>query len=313
MATHYFFPNINVAHTVISKNGCTTSKNYLLALENATLGAAENKSSSELFLGQDIHHHEPLKKYQVQRISKFKQPGALRILVLRNPYSRALSGWINKFLHAQHDQSIIRRYPNEPFSVPTFSSLEQLQVAFLNFASSLATDKNFIVDDQHWSPQHNYYRKLSDYNLILETSQLPELESHLRGHLDQEIIDKVGPLPRFNESKSLLSDLIGTPEAWKNISIAYKKDFLAMKLASLPIQEPTAKPLPDPETLQSLIEREQLIATESREASAKRFEEKEIRVLKQRISAMKNSKSWRYTAWLRWLDSTLTGRPRNRD
>lgn len=198
MAGHFYFPTINIAFTLVPKTGCTTVKNYLYALE--TIASATNPAIPQSFLGEAIHFSAAVGDYEIDEISSSKYSKAHKILVLRNPYKRALSAWANKLLYLTFDIGSFKRHRDASFTPLHFNSISELDKRFEDFTRELANDQTFLFSDQHWRPQSEFIKDLGDYNLILETGQLSKLPIELETVVSKEYLDLVGKVPRFNET-----------------------------------------------------------------------------------------------------------------
>jgi hypothetical protein len=148
------------------------------------------------------------------------------------------SAWINKLLFAQTSFVIFERHREEEFTPVDFSSVQELSHKFEKFAERLHDDREFLESDGHWLPQVEFFEKVSDYDVVLETSELSKLEIVLANHLSLplEALDK--EFPRFNETESKLVKLIGTARAWDLISMTYEADCAVLSLAGLNAERP---------------------------------------------------------------------------
>jgi hypothetical protein len=300
VAGHFYFPTINIAFTLVPKTGCTTVKNYLYALEK--LASATNPVTPQSFLGQAIHFSAAVGDYEIEDISNSTYSTALKILVLRNPYQRALSAWANKFLYLTFDIRRFHKYRDENFTPNTFNSIAELDKQFEDFTWRLANDTAFLFVDEHWKPQSEFIKDLGDYDLILETGQLSKLPIELETVVSKEYLDLVGEVPRFNETSYELLDYLGNDRTWGNLSLAYSEDLLMVQSVGLSTEKPHTKAKPDKKLESELVGRGNSQALESRRSA-------EIQSLRRRLDNVYSSKSWKLTAWLRWLDRKLTGKP----
>ena len=322
MPEHYHLPKINVSFCVIPKTGCTTLKNYLFSLEQAAEQNPGPQSSSLSFIGQDIHRPRVLRDYLVNNLDAAGPKQSFKILVLRNPHHRVRSAWMNKLLFAQHDFRIFERLKEEEFTPIDFETVEQLCSSFEKFAEKLSKDKKFLHSDGHWLPQVEFFGKVSDYDLVVETANLPDLEAILEKQLGLSNPRNNQSFPRFNETNSKLVDLIGTKRAWDLIEKTYAGDFKALEQAGIAISRPDQGPAPVNSLSPAELEAEKQAIRESRRLSEVRslrhdladhdfIKKLELEALERQISDIKRSWSWKLTAWLRFLGKLFVRRRGN--
>ena len=309
MSEHYFLPNLNVAFSVIPKTGNTTLKNFLFNLDKLANQNTPNADLPDLYIGQDIHRLEILRQFLIPTISGGGSSGSLKILALRNPYHRVRSAWLNKLLFAQHDFSIFQRYIDEDFTPVEVSSVEELSYKFQKFTERLHNDREFLQSDVHWLPQVEFFGKVSDYDVVLETSDLSQLETILENHLGLPAGTLNQQLPRFNKTESKLVQRIGTERSWELIASTYKADFDALSQAGLSSQRPESRLHQGTElSWEELAIEKDRIRESRRQAEVRHLDEVkriEFAHLEKQIEDLKNSWSWRMTAWIRWLSSPL--------
>lgn len=276
--------------------------NYLYALEQAKKDQLALDRGQSAFLGSSVHSEPKLKQLRVTSIKEVGNSETLRLLVLRNPYTRTISAWANKFLFAQGDYGILLKYRDSDMAPKDLASLDSLQQSFTAFTSKLETDRDFLFSNGHWQPQLSFIENLTDYNLILETSQLDSLQTQLQKQVGSGLIARVGSMPRFNETKSPITSHLATEESLDHIANAYNQDINAMQGLELNADRPAPQTKPNQTEIQGIL---QEVESQARQSRAK----SEIKLLKGELRAIQQSKSWKLTAWLRWLDSKLTGKP----
>lgn len=312
MSEHYYLPTINVSFCVIPKTGCTTLKNYLFNLEQWAKAGVLSESGKSSYVGQDIHRPQVLRDFLVSDLKQSGPDESLKILVLRNPFHRTRSAWVNKLLFAQHDYRIFDRLKDEEFTPIDFQTTDQLSIAFEKFAERLSTDKEFLYSDGHWLPQVEFFGKVSDYDVVLETQNLASLEGILARQLKFPLDTGAQSFPRFNETSSKLVAHIGSKRAWDLISQTYKADLKALESASIEAPRPDQAQLLLTDLTPEEIEVEKVHIIESRRQSEVRslridladhdfMKKLELSHLEKQVQDIKSSWSWRLTAWLRWL------------
>jgi len=307
---HYFFPKTNIAFTVIPKTGCTSLMNYITDLERRY--SAGNLDPTEAdYLNIGIHGSNLITQYRISSAQLASGKSSPNILVLRDPYKRTLSAWMNKLLYVQHDYSIYDRLRHENFAPAEFDSIEDLNIAFESFVNRLFQDSSFLDSDWHWMPQHAFVKDISKYQIVLETSDLAKLQTILA--IDPRFAPYLEnkPVPRFNATRENLMGRIGTNRAWDLIELTYAEDFLLMEQAGL------AKP-PRPHSVQndrqfdeSLITQEKPLIEKSRSDSETAWKaaegNRELMQLRSELEEIKASKSWRWTAIPRKIVALFRG------
>ena len=305
-------PTVNVSFSSIPKTGCTTLKNYLFALEQDQIRQDKSETAAFEYVGHDIHRPTVMRHYQVNTLKVNGPADSLKILVLRNPYHRALSAWVNKLVFAQNDYGIFEKLRDEPFTPVEFFSVEDLNQAFEKFTERLASDKKFLQSNTHWLPQVDFFDDVLDYDVVLETSGLGELQGIIEKHLKSQGRISNRSFPHFNATSSVLVSHIGTRASWDFVGSTYKKDLKALTDAGLAVKRPDdGSTLKEPITQQAL-EQEKAQILESRryyEVQCLRNDladhdikkRLELELLEKQIRELKASWSWRLTAWLRWI------------
>jgi hypothetical protein len=294
---HYFLPKSRIAFTIIPKTGCTTLLNYLIGIEEA-LGSelAANKAVNYPELA--IHESTTDSKYLVKELVSGEAEAETRVLILRNPYLRALSVWANKLLYAQSDFAIFQRLRSESFTPVDFHTLADLNDSFEGFLTRLLQDKAFLDSDRHWRPQSTFFNSLAEYNIVIETASLSSLQEKLASRTDLAKFVEQRPVPKFNSTNRSVLSLIGTEKSWSLIEKVYEQDFQFLKQAGFdPIEFPNV-------TVLTASETEMIIRNEKPAIFNSRLES-ELGMLRNQISSFQTSRSWRWTAWLRTIGGLL--------
>lgn len=284
---HLHYPNSGILLTSIPKNGCTSLKNYFLDIELAYSGSDLNQREYG-FQGMSIH----AKRNRFRARSGPKKRDGISVLVLRNPYSRVASAWVNKFLYAQADYAIVNRHRDQPFARLGEMAPEDIRQAFREFVVELNSSDDFRESDNHWRPQSQFYRNLTDYSIVLETTEVIKLPTLLADQgVDEQALNSC-VLMHFNRSDSTIYEILWSPGTTELVEAAYAEDFLALKAAGIPVTKPVEKS--DDETPKSLSPEDIQKILESR-----------LRSADQHLEVTYASKSWRWTKPLRRLASAF--------
>lgn len=293
MPENYYLPSTNIVFTVIPKTGCTSLKNYLFDVEQILSGQTP-KNLSEVGLGLGIHGLPEFQRYRItsRNLSKFN--GSLKILVLRNPYERILSAWLNKFLYAQGDFSIFSEYQREIFTPVSFETIADLNLSFLEFLLRLSKDPDFLKSDAHWRPQPSFVNDAKEFNLVFETSSLSMLQGALAKVPRLTAIAENQSVPKLNATRPALDGLIGSKAAWLLVDEIYSDDFDLLASVGLVNQKPPTPVLLSEQQQTAILASEVPIIFSSRLAAQADL-----------LDMIKSSRSWRWTEWLRRLSAPI--------
>ena len=293
MSENYYLPSTNILFTVIPKTGCTSLENYLFDIEQISSGKTP-KNLSEVGLGFGIHGLPELQRHRITNRDRSKLGGALKILVLRNPYNRILSAWLNKFLYAQGDFRIFSEHRKEPFTPVRFETVADLNVFFEAFLLRLSKDPDFLNSDGHWRPQSKFVSDAREFDMVFETSSLSTLQGALARIPRLTAITENRPVPKLNATRPALEGLIGSEAAWLLVDEIYSDDFELLASVGLVDQTPPAPTLLSEQQQSVILANEVPVIFSSRFADQADF-----------LDLIKSSRSWRWTEWLRRLSAPI--------
>jgi hypothetical protein len=293
MPENYYLPSTNIVFTVIPKTGCTSLLNYLF--DNERISKGQNpKNLGEVGLGLGIHRLPELQTLRITSRNLSKFADAVKILVLRNPYERVLSAWLNKFLYAQGDYSIFSERKQEIFTPVWFETVADLNVCFEAFLMQLAKDPDFLNSDPHWRPQSSFVNDAKEFDLVFETSSLSRLQGALAKIPGLTSLVKNRPVPKLNATRPALDGLIGNKAAWLLVDEIYSDDFQLLASAGLVNQTPPTPALLSEQQQSAILASEVPAIFSSRFASQANL-----------LEVRKSSRSWRRTEWLRRLSARI--------
>jgi hypothetical protein len=293
MPENYYLPSTNIFFTVIPKTGCTSLKNYLFDIEQISIGQT-SKNLGEVGLGFGIHRLPELQRHRITSRNQVKLGGALKILVLRNPYNRVLSTWLNKFLYAQGDLRILSEHRKEPFAPVKFETVADLNVFFEAFLLRLSKDPGFLNSDAHWRPQSQFVSDAKEFDMVFETSSLSTLQGALAKIPRLTAITVNRSVQKLNATRPALEGLIGSEAAWSLVDEIYSDDFELLASVGLVNQTPPTPALLSEQQQTEILAREILVIFSSRFTDQADF-----------LDLMKSSRSWRWTEWLRCLSAPI--------
>jgi len=293
MPENYYLPSTNIVFTVIPKTGCTSLMNYLFNIERISKG--ENPINlGEVGLGLGIHGLPELQRLRITDRNLSKFDGTLKILVLRNPYERILSAWLNKFLYAQGDYSIFSDHKQQIFTPVRFETLADLNLSFFEFLLRLSKDPDFLNSDAHWRPQSSFVNDAKEFDLVFETSSLSRLQGALAKVPRLTGITENRSVPKLNATRPALDGLIGSKAAWLLVDEIYSDDFELLASVGLVNQIPPKPVLMSEQQQNAILASEVPIIFSSRFASQADL-----------LEVIKSSRSWRWTEWLRRLSAPI--------
>jgi hypothetical protein len=231
----YFFPNVDLFYSQISKNSSTTVHGTLVALERllARRGQDTKVGSTEVSEMDTLDIRSVFKqkihlRYKAQRNAERATRAKIRLVLLRNPHQRLASAWLNKFFMMD---SILRIY--EPAAVVE-KQLTQAQVvdAYSSFVASLAEHQDLLQTDAHLALQQSRTRELSFYNLVLGAHDASNLLNELekRGAIETQLTSST--VPRLNQTKSNLPLVLNSPSNVKIITELYAPDYALVQEAA---------------------------------------------------------------------------------
>jgi tetratricopeptide (TPR) repeat protein len=147
--SYYFINhNIKLVYCSIPKNACTLFKNIIVEY-------SEDKSEYEKS-NQNIHQFLISKRGKVSTLlSCVRDSGYFKIVILRNPFSRLTSGYLDKFAKHINPESFALDVIRD---VQQFLGLEinvENSITFEQFIKYLARKKDYELND-HWRPQNNF-------------------------------------------------------------------------------------------------------------------------------------------------------------
>lgn len=139
----------------VSKAGCSATKIALWQHEIEDANLPEKIQKVCLAPHRPISEHILVKPFQLGRElfnSYVASPDVFKFVVVRNPFSRALSGYLDKVVRGEAQFNTLRQ------NISTIrgcnpSDIDHSTVTFLEFCEALKLFKRPKQFDQHWRPQ----------------------------------------------------------------------------------------------------------------------------------------------------------------
>lgn len=247
----------------IAKAGCSTIITLLRKIENAPpLIYQGSETRREMFIHERIN--VPLlsladldSKTQEEVLTS---RDFLRMIVVRNPYSRLVSAWRSKVLTCE-GQRAVGIYAAVKGHPPEMSPARKSLISFPEFVE-FVKHEDLRTCDSHWRLQTDHvFLKAIDFNLVGKTEKMSEALDRFHAHVG---------IPAKQSSQVVNeSILVGTveysPGLVEDIFNLYREDFEAFgyDAKTWPIKPAVANPpenIPAEKFLDEIIERNIILA-----------------------------------------------------
>lgn len=182
----YYFVNENLktVYCSIPKNACTLFKNMLV--DNSLLKEEFDASQKNIhaFLNQKIPdtsaHH---------LLSCLHSPEYFKFVVLRNPFRRLVSGYLDKFAKHVVPEAFAREVIANVQTALGLASDVEKSITFSQFVDYLVRTPDSYLND-HWRPQHNFIASVQ-FDFIGQFEAIDSVVSHLEDTLRIDIRKQV--------------------------------------------------------------------------------------------------------------------------
>lgn len=180
----YVYPRLGIAYTFIPKNACTSFKR--------TFGQAQG------WLDADASStHDMRVSWWLSGLARYRS-AAERIVVVRDPWDRLLSGFQNRFL--MRDDEVAAHAMRTGLADVVGPDAQPADVTFEAFLKYLAQSPDRVLNE-HWRPQSNflvgsYTRVIRFEHLVEDTQFLTDRGIPLqsaRGHGTSALRKDLGP------------------------------------------------------------------------------------------------------------------------
>ena len=236
----FYFPSLRLYYTHIEKNASTSTMSRLVREEERRGQPAHDIPGVTRYvpIPDDLvvhpwNNYKSLKQsYQVGAVDEYAQHAEQRLVILRNPVKRLVSGWVNKFFM---QRSAIGAATAEVTATRTPGSGAEIVDAFNAFVRSLtelpAETLHADLDD-HVLPQSAFISSLDAYTII---AGMGDMESVFR-QLGLDPIQAAARTPeraaRLNTSPKEIIQLITAHADLKPIHALYQHDYQLIQEAS---------------------------------------------------------------------------------
>lgn len=222
----YYFPRLSITVTPIPKAGGTS----LLRLFIATEAELEQHGSiSQNFIDTQEQRFSEIKSPWGQDGRRFRIPESpatqdasmLSVTVVRNPYQRLGSAWLNKFFMSSSIREMRNiRKTRWLYQVDSIS----MRDAFEQFVTALSEKASVLARDEHLRAQSDYVDGDSQDSLVVGLHYLDDLPTILQEYVAVDRIAEI-LMPHENATQAGLSRLLWTEASLRTAETVYGNDF----------------------------------------------------------------------------------------
>ncbi len=203
-----------IVYSPIEKNACSLFKNILVDQSEY----ADDYRKSKIAVHRYITAHK--QRFFAQDFSCLCSPEYFKLIILRNPFDRLVSAYIDKFVRSakqnRHSIPVINQVYKSLKEKPNY----QQSITFRQFVNFLI-DKEDRLLDPHWRPQYIYMGLgLLEFDLIGQFENLSAVVENLETRFNLEIETNVAPAHRI---------VYGSFDKGKKFSDAYPKTLRALE------------------------------------------------------------------------------------
>lgn len=216
--SYYFInDNLKIIYCSIPKNACTLFKNLIVEYSSSQKKYQKSQQNIHQFLAQN--RPEPTKL-----INSLESANYFKFVVLRNPFARLVSAYLDKFAKhpipesfAQQVIIAVQTHLAKPINI-------QESITFQQFIEYLARTSDRYLND-HWLPQSNFLGSIN-FDYIGQFEQLDLtiklLEKKFSIAINQKVSSHITEYKNFDKQLEFyrmypqqLRSLEGMPAAWQ--------------------------------------------------------------------------------------------------
>lgn len=246
----------------VPKAACSAMKELVSRIENCPLRPDVNFTSGDTHTRRDmiIHDRDRLTIPSLVDLDSnlqrevLESPDFLRLLIVRNPYSRLVSTWRSKVIVCEPGfEHIYRRVHGK---LPGVSNKNYL--SFAEFVNYIEHTDDFDICNPHWRRQisHSFFPSMN-FNFIGKTEKVGEALARLQRQVGSQF--SLAPSATTNSSPVLTDPMLGAALADRIFNL-YRTDFetFGYDRNSWPEQAP-ASSMPVETVLDEIVERNLII------------------------------------------------------
>lgn len=236
----FYFPSLGIYFMSIQKNASTSTMSTLVRLEESL--SQQQYDLEEVTNYVDVPEHTQVRpwhnfrsislSYQAGLVSDYMELARHRLVILRNPVERLISGWVNKFFMAES----VQEEETEDIALTNSPKTEREIVnAFNAFVGSLKTlpQNTFQTGlDGHLLPQSSFVSAIDAYNIVAGIDDLEATYQKLGLIVPAPVHARSEGIARLNTSPEDVSKLLLASADVESISGLYQEDYRLIEVAS---------------------------------------------------------------------------------
>lgn len=168
----------------IPKNACTFFKTLMVELSDE---CTDFKNSS-----YDIHKYirATQSKIKLTSFSYIENQNYLKLVILRNPFERLVSAYLNKFVRINKKTPIVQKVIDDVYNNFDLKREKDSSITFSQFIDYLSRTEDYDLNE-HWRPQHTFLgTNLVEFDLVFQLENLDSALEKLETQLGIKIDNK---------------------------------------------------------------------------------------------------------------------------
>lgn len=259
----YVLADAAIVYMATPKVACTSFKHLLAALHGIDINTLAPTLMAAKTNELAIHDRTVVKQPSLldvsdhERVHALSSPDILRFCVVRDPFRRLASVWLDRILcHSLSPIAPILGHIEFPKYIPDWRYLSE---RFGEFVGCLYDRESPHFSNHHWQTQCDLLLlDLINYNLVARLETLSAGISVIMDHVSKHNLTWPG-LPRFNETPVKYSSRLYTASTARKVAAMYELDFKTFSYPTRVESGGNTPDLPDVEFVQAVQKRNQRI------------------------------------------------------
>ena len=180
---HLKADKLNVIYCYIPKNACTLFKYFILQ------NSSHSSICSQILDGGKVHQYSNL--LEISDLSELEGNKNFKFVVLRNPFKRILSAYLDKFAKWKNPEYFAKQVIQKVQNKLGFQENIEKSITFSQFVDYLLEEDNSRLDP-HWRPQVTFLGNLN-YDYYIQFEDLNSSISYLEARFKLQINKKISP------------------------------------------------------------------------------------------------------------------------
>lgn len=226
----YVLADAAIVYMATPKVASTSFKHVIATLAGIDVGNLPPSSMAAKSRELGIHDRSVINLPSVldlpegMRAEALTSDGFLRICIVRNPYYRLVSAWVDRILcHSLSPIAPIMQHLEFPKYIP---DRLYLRGKFAEFVNHLYRKEFPNFTNHHWQKQYDLLLPhLMNYNLVIRIEELSQTLPLMIRHVEKHGLTWPG-LPRINELKFKMSNILYTESVARKVAAMYEQDFM---------------------------------------------------------------------------------------